>query len=218
MTIGQVNEKIRFVLCNSKCFCIFLLIHLSSTLYLLSFPGSLQSSFLFHDLLTNVIILNLLPRPQTPLQRLANLDSRNGTSQLERRLLAIQDALRKLIRLGNERLLEAIIVCLRHLFPDTTRLVELDEVLLWVSIDDDLAMRADDFGSVLLAGCHHARGVEVGDFAAVEFYNTDTVVDVAVLCEAGETGVDADRCDTFDDAVLAKVPQREIDVVDVGVL
>lgn len=51
----------------------------------------------------------------------------------------------------------------------------------------------------------------------MEFYDADAVVDVLVLGEVGESCVDSDGCDAFDDAVCAKVPEGEVDVVDVGV-
>lgn len=51
----------------------------------------------------------------------------------------------------------------------------------------------------------------------MEFHDADAVVDVLVLGEVGESCVDSDGCDAFDDAVCAEVPECEVDVVDVGV-
>lgn len=51
----------------------------------------------------------------------------------------------------------------------------------------------------------------------MEFHDADAVVDVLVLGEVGESCVDSDGCDAFDDAVCAEVPEGEVNVVDVGV-
>lgn len=69
----------------------------------------------------------------------------------------------------------------------------------------------------MLPGSHHAGGVEVSDFVAIELYDADAVVYVLPLSQAGLDGGDADGIDALDHAVLAEIPQREVDVVDVAV-
>jgi len=58
-------------------------------------------------------------------------------------------------------------------------------------------VRADDFSHIVLTRHHHARGVEVSDFASPEFHDADAVVDVAVFFEAGVAGVGAEGDDGF---------------------
>lgn len=114
-------------------------------------------------------------------------------------------------------MLEAAVVVTGDLATDTRGLVDLDEVGLRVGVDGNLALCADDLGHVVLTRSHHAARVEVGNLAAPELDDTDSIVDVAELAELRTDGGDARGDNRLGLTVLAKVPEGEVNVVDVAV-
>ena len=167
--------------------------------------------------MTNLVEVDLLSTPQTVLQRASNLDRLHRTTELEWQCSTIQTRGSKLLCLCDKGLCETTVVVRRDLPPDTSRLAHLDQIRYRLGIDGDLAIRANDLCHIMLPGSHHATGIEISNLATVELDDADTVVDIAVLGELGLQGGDADRHDGLDLAVLAKVPQCQVDVVDVAV-
>ena len=109
---------------------------------------------------------------------------------------------------------EPAIIIRRDFPPYTRRLVDMDQIRHRLGVDGEFALGANDLSTVILAGGHHARAVEIGDAAAVELDDADGVVAVVVFPQLGLHGRDAGADDALDDAVLAEEPQGEIDVVD----
>lgn len=164
--------------------------------------------------LTSLVEEDLLARDQRFLKGSADADCLDGALELQRDRGVLETAGREFIRLSDECILEAIVVVLGDLATDTVLVEDVDQVQGRLGVNGQLTLGADDFGGVFLAGCHHARGVEVGDFAVMELHQTDGVVPVVMLAQVGLNGGDTHRRHRLDLAVLAEEPQSQVDIVD----
>ena len=175
------------------------------------------------DLVAVAVEPDLLLAPQRLLQRNADADSLVGALDVNGDVFVVENGVGELVGLGDEGLLEALVVVLGDVPLDAGGQVSFHEVGHGVAVDGELALCADDFGHIVLAWCVHARAVEVCDLAIVELNDTDTVVDVAVLGEIGLESCDTEGNDGLDlgkvlaVGVGAEVPQSKVDVVDVAV-
>lgn len=173
------------------------------------------------DLVALAVKPDLPLAPQTLLQRQTDLNSLIGTLKINRNILISEHSVCELVRLSHERLLEALVVVLRNGALDSVGEMCFHEVGHGVRIDGELALCADYLRRVVLAGCVHARAVEVRDLAVVEFHHADAVVDIAVLGEVGleschtegDDGLDLGQ--VFAVGVGAEVPQCQVDIMDV---
>lgn len=158
-----------------------------------------------------------MARVQALLERTANLDGLDRASQLEGKRVVVEAGSSKLVRLGDEGMLEAAVVVVGDLATNAGGLVHLDEGAGGVGVDGQLALGTDDLSHVVLARGHHTGRVEVGDLATPELDNSDTVVNILVLAQLRLHGGNTGRDDTLDNGVLAEVPEGKIDIVDVAV-
>ena len=99
------------------------------------------------DSVALLIKLNLLTRNQTLLQSSSDPDRSDGALQLHRQLRVIETGSSELIRLSDESLPEASVVVRRDLAPDTSRLVDVDQVGDGLGVDGQLTLCTDDLGA-----------------------------------------------------------------------
>lgn len=179
--------------------------------------GIVKVMYLESGLVLAVALLveeDLLPRDKRLLQRSSDAHGLHGALELQRHGRVLQARCCELVGLGDERILEPVVVVLGHLAANTRAVVDVDQVERRLRVHGQLALRTDDLGSIFLAGSHHARGIEVGDFAIVELDEADCVVTVVVLAKIRLHSRDTHGRHGLDLAVLAEEPQGEINVVD----
>jgi hypothetical protein len=121
--------------------------------------------------------------------------------------------LSKLVGLLDETRLESTPVIGGYLSGNASLGVVVDEVLLGVKVDGELALGTDDLGYIFLAVGHHAGSVVVGDPAVPELHDADGVVVVLVLLETWENGDNTVCGNRLGYYVRAEVPQGQVDVV-----
>lgn len=164
--------------------------------------------------LARLVEEDLLACDQRFLEGSADADCLDGALELQRDRSVLETACREFIGLGDEGVLEAVVVVLGNLATDTGLVEDVDQVQSRLGVHGQLTLGTDDLGGVFLTGGHHARGVEVGNLAVVELHQTDGVVAVVVLAQVGLNGSDTHCGHGLDLAILTEEPQSQVDVMD----
>jgi hypothetical protein len=157
--------------------------------------------------LAALIESNLLSADKRFLQPSSDLYGLDRVLELQRNRCVVQARGCELVGLLDEARLETTPVIGGYLPGNTSLRVVVDEVLLGVKVDCELALRTDDLSHIFLAVCHHARSVVVGDPAVPELDNTDGVVVVLVLLETWENGDNTVCGDGLGYYIGAEVPE-----------
>lgn len=165
------------------------------------------------DALAALVESNLLSADKRLLQPGADLHSLDSILELQRNWCVVQARGCELVGLLDETRLETTPVIGGYLPGNASLGVVVDEVLLGVKVDGELALGADDLGNIFLAVGHHARGVVVGDPAVPELDDADGVIVVLVLLETWENGDNTVCGDGFGYHIGTEVPQGQVNVV-----
>lgn len=163
---------------------------------------------------TGLVEEDLLPRNERLLERSSDAHGLHGALELQRHGGVLQARRRELVGLGDERVLEPIVVMLGHLTADTHVVVDIHQVQRRLRVHGQLPLRAYNLGGIFLTGGHHARGVEVGNLAVVELDEPNRVVTIVVLAKIRLHGCDTHSRHGLDLTVLTEEPEGEVDVMD----
>lgn len=150
---------------------------------------------------------NLLSADKSFLQPSSDLYGLDRVLKLQRNWCVVQARGCELVGLLDETRLETTPVIGGYLPGNASLGVVVDEVLLGVEVDGELALGADDLGNIFLAVGHHAGSVVVGDPAVPELDDTDSVVVVFVLLETWKNGNNTVCGDGLGYYVGAEVPE-----------
>lgn len=175
----------------------------------------LQSSLL--NAPSSLVKLDLLATVQAFLQGTANLHRLNSSGKLEWQLGVVQASGSKLVGLRNESFGETAVVVRWDLPSNTGRLRHLNQSSQRISIDRQLPFCTDDLGHVMLTSCHDPATIKVCNLASPELDDTNTIVHVLVFAKIRLDGSNSYCIRALDNTILAKVPEREIDIVNVAI-
>lgn len=157
---------------------------------------------------------DFLPANQASLECLGDLDRANRTLQTDRHWYIIETKRRELECFSDESLSESLVVVLWQLAPCTMRVMDLDMIFPSLHVHSEGPTFAYDFRRILLARCHHARAVQGGDLAAIEFECGYSIVPVIHSVEFRVYSSHPHCLNALKLALLAEEPEHEVDVMN----